>query len=106
MGYNSRFSQLSWEEIKQLNKFVTNKVKDLNQDNLVIVADPLHCSTKVSLEFANHAEEVGADIISLICREKFYSEEQIFKHYQYIADNSKIGLLIHEMPFLSGYGGL
>ena len=71
----------------------------------MIVADPLHCSTKVSLEFAKHAEEIGADVISIICREKFYSEDQIFAHYEYIAKNSNVGILVHEMPFLNGFGG-
>ena len=105
MGYNSRYSQLSWDEIKTINKFVTKKVKELNSNHIVIVADPLHCSTKVSIEFAKHAEIIGADLISLIVRERFYSEEQIFKHYAMIANNSNIGLLVHEMPFLNGFGG-
>ena len=43
MGYNSRFSELSWDEIKKLNKFVTETIKNLNSNNFVIVADPLHC---------------------------------------------------------------
>jgi 4-hydroxy-tetrahydrodipicolinate synthase len=105
MGYNSRYSQLSWEEIKSLNAFVAQKVKSINPEHLVIVGDPLHCSTKVSIEFANHAKEVGADIISLIVRERFFSEDQIFNHYKMIADNSDTAILIHEMPFLNGYGG-
>lgn len=105
MGYNSRFSQLSWEEIKLLNGFVTQKVKSLCQDNIMIVADPLHCSTKVSMEFAQNAQIMGADIISLICREKYYSDEQIFSHFSKVASSADIGILIHEMSFLSGYGG-
>lgn len=105
MGYNSRYSELSWDEIKQLNQFVTNHLKSMDPQNLVIVADPLHCSAKVSLEFAQHAEEIGADIISLICREKFYFEDQIYAHYKYIADGSPMPILIHEMPFLNGLGG-
>lgn len=105
MGYNSRYSQLSWDEIKELNAFVTKRVKALNPENLMIVADPLHCSTKVSLEFAKHAEEIGADVISIICRERYYSDDQIFAHYEYIAKNSDIGILVHEMPFLNGFGG-
>lgn len=105
MGYNSRFSELSWDEIKELNKFVTQKVKAIDPNNIMIVADPLHCSTKVSAEFAVHAKEVGADVISIICREKYYSDDQIFEHFNYIAKASEIGILIHEMPFLSGYGG-
>lgn len=105
MGYNSRFSQLSWDEIKVLNGFVTSKVKAMNPSNLMIVADPLHCSTRVSCDFAEHAQRIGADVISIICREKFYSEEQVFSHFATIANCTSIGILVHEMPFLSGYGG-
>lgn len=105
MAYNSRYSQLSWDEIKELNSFVAKTVKALNQENLVIVADPLHCSTKVSVEFAQHAQEVGADVISIICRERYYFDDQVFNHYKMINDNSDIGILVHEMPFLNGLGG-
>ncbi len=105
MGYNSRFSELSWEEIRLINSFVTQKVKAIDSNNIMIVADPLHCSTKVSIEFARHAQEIGADLISIINREKFYSEEQIYRHYKMIADAVDIGILVHEMPFLNGYGG-
>ncbi len=105
MGYNSRYHELSWEEIKSLNTFVTCTVKGIDPDNIVIVADPLHCPTSTSLDFAKHGEDIGADIISLIFREKFYSNEQVFKHYEIIANQVDIGLLIHEMPFISGHGG-
>jgi len=105
MGYNSRFSQLSWEEIKVLNTFVTGVVKSFGSDTLVIVADPLHCSTSVSIDFCRHAEGIGADMISLIFREKFYSNEQVLKHYTMCAESTGIGVLIHEMPFISGHGG-
>ncbi len=105
MAYNSRYSQLSWEEIKELNSFVALKVKKLDKSNIVIVADPLHCSTKISIDFCKHAESIEADIISLIFREKFYSEEQVFHHYKKCSENSNIGILVHEMPFISGKGG-
>jgi len=105
MGYNSRFSELSWDEIKSLNTFVTRTVKGIDKNAIVIVADPLHCSTTVSLEFARHAELIGADMISLIFREKHYSNEQVFKHYSWIANHVNLGILIHEMPFISGHGG-
>ena len=105
MAYNSRYSQLTFEEIKELNTFVTKKVKELSSQNIVIVADPPHCSTKTSIEYSKHAENSGADLISLIVRERFYSEDQIFKHYQLINNSCDIGMLIHEMPFLNGLGG-
>lgn len=105
MAYNSRFSELAFDEIKKLNKFVVDKAKSLDSANIVIVADPIHCSTKMSIEFAQHAEQIGADIISLIFREKFYFEDQVFKHYEMVAKSIGIGILIHEMPFISGLGG-
>ena len=105
MAYNSRFSELTFDEIKDVNKYVVETAKSLSQDNIVIVADPIHCSTQISIEFATHAQKIGADIISLIFREKFYFEEQVFKHYEMVANNIDIGILIHEMPFISGMGG-
>ena len=36
MGYNSRFSELSWEEIKVLNTFVTRVVKSMGSDTMII----------------------------------------------------------------------
>ena len=53
MAYNSRYSELSWKEIKELNSFVASRVKSLDKSNLVIVADPLHCSTNVSIDFCS-----------------------------------------------------
>jgi len=105
MGYNSRFHELSWDEIKILNNNVVKIVKNLNKNNLIIVADPLHCPTDVSLEFANEAKKSGADMISLIFREKFYNNEQVLEHFKYIVKRSDINILIHEMPFISGLGG-
>jgi len=105
MAYNSRYSQLSFDEIKALNSFVIKEVKRIDANNLVIVANPLHCATSLSLEFAQHAQECGADLFSVICREKYFSDEQIFQHYKMINDGSDIGILIHEMPFLNGRGG-
>ena len=105
MAYNSRYSQLSFEEIKELNAFVIKAVKQLDPGSICIVGDPLHCSTKVTTSFAQHAQEHGADIISLIVREKYYFDDQIFNHFKYVDEHSDIGILIHEMPFLNGLGG-
>ena len=105
MAYNSRFSELSWEEIKELNKFVVESVKKIDKENIAIVADPLHCSTEVSIDFCKHAKFIGADMISLIFREKFYSEKQVLAHYEKCSSATDLGILIHEMPFISGKGG-
>jgi 4-hydroxy-tetrahydrodipicolinate synthase len=106
MAYNSRYSQLTTEEIYELNAFCIRTIKGLHEDNLVIVGDPIHCSTKQSLDFTLHAKELGADLISLIMREKYFDDDQVLGHFDYIGQHSDFPLLVHEMPFLSGYNGI
>jgi 4-hydroxy-tetrahydrodipicolinate synthase len=105
MAYNSRYSQLTDKEIFDLNEYCVKLLKNLNKSNLVIVGDPIHCSTKTSSEFTAHAKDVGADLISLIVREKYFSDEQILEHYASIGRACKFPQLVHEMPFLSGFDG-
>ena len=105
MAYNSRYSQMKHSEIKAFNEFCIKIVKKLDQKNIVIVGDPIHCSTNESLEFTMHAKDNGADLISLLLREKYFSDEQMLEHFQYIGEKSTFPILVHEMPFLSGYNG-
>jgi len=105
MAYNSRYSQLTHAEIMELNAFCIRKVKALDPLNVVIVGDPIHCSTKETAEFSRHAKEHGADLVSLLVREKYFSDEQIMDHYAEVGRDAKIGILVHEMPFLSGMNG-
>ena len=105
MAYNSRYSQLKHSEIMELNEFCIKLLKRLDPENIVVVGDPIHCSTKESTEFAVHAKEAGADLISLIVREKYFNDEQILDHFAEVGRNSNMPILVHEMPFLSGYDG-
>jgi len=105
MAYNSRYSQLTDKEIFYLNEFCIKTVKNLDKNNIVIVGDPIYGTTKNSIQFSLHAKEYGADLISLIVREKYFDDEQILEHYSEIGKHSNMPILVHEMPFLSGYGG-
>jgi len=105
MAYNSRYSQLKHAEIMQLNEFCIKTVKKLDPKNLVVVGDPIHCSTKETIEFTKHAKDTGADLVSLIVREKYFNDEQILEHFSEVGTATKMPILVHEMPFLSGYDG-
>lgn len=105
MSYNSRFSLLSWDEMMKLNKVVTRRIKDKPEQCISIVADPLMNPTSVSVDFAKRAEDFGADLISLIFLERFYSDDQVFNHFNKVAENSNIGILIHEQKLASKTGG-
>jgi len=105
MAYNSRYSQLMHSEILELNAFCIKILKDLNLDNIVIVGDPIHCSTRETIEFTQHAKDLGGDLVSLIVREKYFSDDQILDHYADVGRATGMPILVHEMPFLSGMDG-
>lgn len=105
MAYNSRYSQLRHSEILALNEFCITYLKRMDSSNVVIVGDPIHCSTNESIEFALHAKELGADLISLIVREKYFNDDQILQHFSEVGGKTNMPILVHEMPFLSGYDG-
>ena len=103
MAFNTRYLLMSEEEILKVNECVIKKVKSLNKENIVIVGDPLNCSTQTSIKFARHAKEHGADVISLIYRAYLFFDEHVYNHYKMIADAvPDIGILVHEMPFMKG----
>jgi 4-hydroxy-tetrahydrodipicolinate synthase len=77
----------------------------MDPKNLVVVGDPIHCSTKETIEFTRHAKETGADLVSLIVREKYFNDEQILDHFAEVGSATNMAILVHEMPFLSGYDG-
>ncbi len=105
MAYNSRYSQLTDREIMDLNEFCIRTLKKFDSANVVIVGDPIHCSTAISVEFARHAREAGADLISLLVREKYFSDDQVLDHFAEVGRLSRCPILVHEMPFLSGADG-
>ena len=103
MPYNSRYSQLKESEIFELNKFVIKTTKNLDKTNFVIVSDCIHGPTSLSADYGYDAFNQGADMFASIVREKYFSNIQIIKHFDYLSQKLKMPLLVHEMPFLSGY---
>ena len=104
MTYNSRFSLMSWDEMKEFNKAITLAVKSKDDDCICIVADPLTNPTDVSIEFAQSAQECGADMISMIFMERYYNDDQVFNHFNSVAKESDIGILVHEQKLPSKLG--
>ena len=103
MPYNSRYSQLRESEIFELNNFCIETVKNLSPENLIIVSDSIHGPTSLSIDYALEAKKTGADIFASIVRGKYFDDKQILMHYENLSRAVSIPLLVHEMPFLSGY---
>lgn len=105
MAYNSRYAQLSFDEILKLNTFVVEVVRSISPRIPVIVGDPIVCSTAHSIEFASKSKSMGADAISLLFSEKFYSLDQVVDHFKAVGVGSGLPVLVHEMPLIAGRGG-
>ena len=103
MVFNTRYLLMTNDEVLQINEFVIKKIKSYNDpDTIIIVGDPLNCSTATSIKFAKHAQKHGADIISLIYGAYLFFDEHVYNHYKAVADEIDIGILVHEMPFRKG----
>lgn len=102
MVYNSRLSLLTEKEIIKINLFCIKEVKKLNRENLIICAEPYHCSTEQSIKYVNYFKKKGADIVSLIFGEKYYSDDQIYNHFRIIHNKTNCFLLFHQQILENG----
>src|ERR1051325_4746319 len=98
----SRFNLLSESEVKKVNETV---VKAADGKAITIVANPTTGGTASAVDFARHAEKIGADLFLAYYPERYYGEENTFQYFKTIHDSVGIGILIHEMPMRNGMGG-
>lgn len=104
MVYNSRLGLLNESEVLKLHKECITNIKKLNKSNIVIAAEPYHTSTKQSIEYISKFKKMGADLVSVIFGEKFYSEIQVLKHFKEINKKSNLPLLLHQQILENGLG--
>ena len=99
----SRFNLLTAEEVKAVNETV---VKAADGRALTIVANPPFGGTRQAIEFARHAEAVGADYFLAYFPDRYYGDENTCRYFEALAEAvERIEILIHEMPLRSGLGG-
>lgn len=97
----SRFNLLVEDEILKVNETVVEAAGD---KAITIVANPLTGGTKHAIEFAKHAEKIGADLFLAYFPERHYGEENTYRFFKKLAESVSIGILIHEMPKRNGLG--
>ena len=102
MTYNSRLTLLTDKEILKINIFCIKEVKKLNKQNIIICAEPYHCSTEQSIYYVNYFKKKGADIVSLIFGEKYYTDKQIYLHFKKIHDKTNCFLMLHQQILENG----
>ena len=102
MAYNSRLTLLTEKEIINVNSYCIREVKKLNKENIIICAEPYHCSTEQSIKYVNYFKKKGADIVSLIFGEKYYSNNQLHNHFKKVHDKTNCFLLLHQQILENG----
>lgn len=103
MLYNSRLGILTEKEVHDLNLFTAKYLKKKFNDVIFIGAEKFEGSAKETVDRINKLKNSGIDLFSVILGEKYYNENQVYSHFKFINDNSKLPLLLHLQKMMSGF---
>ncbi len=99
----SRFDVLTIDEMKKVNQVVAETVQG---KATVIVTTPPKGPTSQAIDFAQHAQSVGADAILAVYPDRYYGDSSVIQFYKDVALSCKIGVMIHLKAIPAGRAGL
>ena len=102
MAYNSRLTLMSSKEIEEFNIKIIKFLKSKYLDIIIIAAEGVENSTNETIRLCKKYEKAGADMVSVIFGEKYYSDSQVFEHFKKVNKNSNIKLLLHLQKISNG----
>ena len=88
MAYNSRLTLMTPKEIETFNIKIIRYLKSKYKDVFIISAEGVEKSTQVSIKLCNKFYKTGADMGSLIFGEKYYFDDQIYRHFKTSSSSS------------------
>ncbi len=94
-GGNGEFPHLLPEERRSVLETVVETVKD----RVPVVACTTGCSTRETLLYTKHAENIGADAAIIV--QPYYfrlPHEQLFQYYKTIAEGTKLPIVVYNNP--------
>jgi 4-hydroxy-tetrahydrodipicolinate synthase len=106
MPYNSRLTLMTIKEIEDFNIKIIRFLRSKYKDVIIIAAEGVENSTRESIRLCNKFKKNGADMVSLIFGEKYYSDEQVYAHFKRVSDNVKIKLLLHLQKMNNGMSNM
>lgn len=98
-GTTGESATLSFEEHKEIIKFVVEKVAR----RVPVIAGAGSNNTKESLELLEYTKKAGADGALIIC--PYYNkptQEGIYQHYKYLAESIDIPIILYNIPSRTG----
>ena len=88
---NSQYQSLSYEEIKESTRVM---VEAVNGQGLTIAATG-DWWTGRAVDYARYAESIGADAVQVLRPSRSGGEDSIVRHFETIARNTKLSLVLH-----------
>lgn len=99
LGSAGEFAHMSDELRLEVAEFCTQYVNK----RVPVLIGAAHPGSDATLRFARHAKSVGADGVVVV--NPYYnplSEENLYLHYRYLAENLDLPIIIYNFPALSG----
>ena len=93
---------MNQKEIEKFNIKIVKFLKSKYNDVIVIAAEGVENSTQETIKLCRKYDKAGADMVSLIFGEKYYSDKQVYEHFKRVNDNSNIKLLLHLQKINNG----
>ncbi len=106
MAYNSRLTLMDQNEIEQFNIKIIKFLKSHYFDAIVIAAEGVENSTKETIKLCRKYKKAGADMVSVIFGEKYYSDNQVYEHFKRVNKNSNVKLLLHLQKINNGMSNI
>ena len=105
MLYNSRLGVLDEKETHVLNYKTANFLKKKYNNTIFIGAEKFEGSAEETISRINKLSKYPINMFSIIFGEKYYNDDQLYSHFKYINNKTKIPLLLHLQKMMSGFGG-
>lgn len=99
LGTGGEFSQMTTELRKEIAEFAVETVNG----RVPVLIGTGTCSTDESILLSNHAKDIGADGVIIV--NPYYwnlTEENLYKHYEQIAQNVDLPIILYNYPNFSG----
>lgn len=98
-GSTGEFANLTKEEHKRLIDITVNQVKG----RVPIIAGTASNSTRETIEMTRYAKDAGVDAVMIVA--PFYglpTQEDLYAHYETVAENVDIPIMVYNNPWFSG----
>lgn len=103
MAYNTRYMQLSYNEILQVNKLVCEIASGAGK--LSIVGHPLNLTSNELTDYVEAVSSFNPYAFSILYPERYFSNNEAIVDYLNIPQKFSQNLVIHEMQLISGFNG-